>query len=38
LHQERTDLYAGDADAVYSTVSSRCRSAWPVGTRLAVDN
>src|SRR5262249_11405093 len=30
-HQAKTDLYAGDAGAVYSTVSSRCRSAKPVG-------
>jgi hypothetical protein len=30
-HQAKTDLYAGDAEAVYSTVSSRCRSAMPVG-------
>jgi len=30
MHQGKTDLCADDAGAVYSTVSSRCRSARPV--------
>jgi|SRR5262249_49132176 len=30
-HQGKTDLCADDAGIVYSTVSSRCRSARPVG-------
>jgi|SRR5262245_66411453 len=33
----KTDLYADDAAAVYSNVSSRCRSAMPVGNYGPVD-